>query len=229
MSSEDVRLAEMFGSIARELMAVPDPRETLAKVVELALEHLDGCESVGVSMVEGRKVSSPVSAGDLAAPLDALQSRVDEGPCLDALREQQVFLTGDVRHEVRWPLFSARAHAETGVSSILAVRLFMDEDTLGALNMYSTQPDAFDEQAVAVGAIFATHAAVALVSARREVNLGLKADSRDLIGRAKGILMSQRRVTDADAFALLRAASQELNRKLVDIASDVDRTGELPT
>ncbi|MET0326897.1 MAG: ANTAR domain-containing protein, partial [Ilumatobacteraceae bacterium] len=75
----------------------------------------------------------------------------------------------------------------------------------------------------------ATHAAVALVSARREMNLELKADSRDLIGRAKGILMSQRHVTDDTAFALLRTASQELNRKLVDIASEVDRTGELPT
>ena len=95
--------------------------------------------------------------------------------------------------------------------------------------MYSTQGDAFDEQAVAVGAIFATHAAVALVSARRERNLELKADSRDLIGRAKGILMSQRHVTDDDAFAPLRAASQDLNRKLVDIASEVDRTGELPS
>ena len=83
---------------------------------------------------------------------------------------------------------------------------------------------------MAVGAIFATHASGgAGVRATREVNLGLKADSRDLIGRAKGILMSQRHVTDADAFALLRTASQELNRKLVDIASEVDRTGELPT
>ena len=43
----------MFGSIAREPLAVPDPQETLAKVVQLARRHLDGCESVGVSMVEG--------------------------------------------------------------------------------------------------------------------------------------------------------------------------------
>jgi hypothetical protein len=55
----------------------------------------------------------------------------------------------------------------------------------------------------------------ALVSARR-------------IGAAVGVLMTRYRVTDAQAFDLLRIASQHENRKLRDIAEDVILTGELP-
>jgi hypothetical protein len=55
-------------------------------------------------------------------------------------------------------------------------------------------------------AVFATHAAVAMDSARREANLERKADIRDLIGRAKGIVMLLEHVTDDKAFHMLRDA-----------------------
>lgn len=42
-----------------------------------------------------------------------------------------------------------------------------------------------------------------------------------------GILMHQHRLTRDQAFDLLRVASQDSNRTLADIASDVAETGEL--
>jgi hypothetical protein len=50
--------------------------------------------------------------------------------------------------------------------------------------------------------------------------------SRD-IGAAIGVLMSSLKVTQDDAFQLLRRASQDQNLKLHDVALDVLRTGEL--
>jgi AmiR/NasT family two-component response regulator len=79
-----------------------------------------------------------------------------------------------------------------------------------------------------MGAIFAAHAAIALSSARQVENLQRQTASRDIIGRAKGMLMAQRHVTDDEAFALLRDASQHLNTKLFDVAQEMNRTGELP-
>ena len=52
-------------------------------------------------------------------------------------------------------------------------------------------------------------------------------DSRDVIGQAKGVIMSQHRVTADEAFAMLKRASQRRNRKLVDLAVEVAATGEL--
>ena len=46
-------------------------------------------------------------------------------------------------------------------------------------------------------------------------------DSRDLIGRAKGILMARSNLDDEQAFQLLRRASQRLNVKLTKVAEQV--------
>lgn len=47
------------------------------------------------------------------------------------------------------------------------------------------------------------------------------------IGIAMGIVMSQFRITDQDAFAALRQASQNSNRKLREVAEDVIYAGHL--
>ena len=119
-------------------------------------------------------------------------------------------------------------HRETGVTSMLAFRLFAEADVMGALNLFSMQRDAFDDEAIAVGSVFAAHAAVALSTAREEHNLKEALMSRDLIGQAKGILMAREHVTADEAFEALQVASQHLNRKLRDVAFDVATTGQLP-
>jgi len=226
---EVVRVAEMFGQVARALAAHDDPQAILTRIVYLAVEHLDACEFAGFSMVEGRRITSPASSGEVPRIVDAIQSEVDEGPCLDAIREHAVFQTGDLANEKRWTKFAARAHEETGVSSILSMRLFIEADTMGSLNLYSTKIDAFDDNEVAMASVFAAHAAVAMSSAKREANLERKADTRDLIGRAKGILMARSDIDDDQAFELLRRASQRLNIKLVAVAENVvERRPEHP-
>ena len=149
--------------------------------------------------------------------VDAIQAEVGEGPCVDAVREPEVFVTGDLTSE-RWPQFSRRAHDETGVMSILSIRLFVERDTMGALNLYSRAADAFDASDVALAAVFATHAAMAMTAARREANLERKAESR--ISSAGPRASSCRCGTSATtSFDLLRQASQQLNIKLSAVAT----------
>jgi transcriptional regulator with GAF, ATPase, and Fis domain len=214
-------LAETFSEVARSLAHQGDVNETLLKIVNMAVQTLEACEHAGISFVEGRKITSPASSGEVPRIVDAIQSEVGEGPCLDAIKEHEVFQTGDLKAESRWPQFSKRANEETGISSILAMRLFVEEDTLGALNLYSTGLDAFDEVDVALASVFAAHAAVAVSAAARAQNLERKAATRDLIGRAKGILMAREHVTDEKAFEMLRRASQRLNIKLTTVAQQI--------
>ncbi len=58
-------------------------------------------------------------------------------------------------------------------------------------------------------------------TARQEERLEQKAESRDVIGRAKGILMARSGASDEEAFAMLKGASQRMNVKLRDIAQQV--------
>lgn len=224
---EVIRVAEMFGAVARSLASNESAEPTLDKVVRLAVATVSGCQYAGITKIIGNEISSPASSSDIPRLVDAIQAEVGEGPCLDAIREHEVFQTGDLAAETRWPRFAARAHAETGITSVLSLRLFVERDTMGALNLYSTERDAFDDTDVTLGSVFASHAAVAMSSAQREENLERKAETRDLIGRAKGILMAHRKVTDDEAFELLVVASQHANEKLRDIAAEVVRRGEL--
>jgi hypothetical protein len=68
-----------------------------------------------------------------------------------------------------------------------------------------------------------------LAAAQQEI-VGLQAAlvSNREIGIATGILMAQHKLTDQQAFDLLRVASQHSNRKLRDVASDVVFAGTLP-
>jgi len=221
-SDEVVHVAEAFATVARVLSEDRDDlHRALDKIVHLAVDTLEACEFAGISLVEQGPVTSPASSSDVPRRVNEIQSEVGQGPCLDAIREHEVFWTGDLRQEERWPDFAARAHAETGVCSILSIRLFVEEDTMGALNLYSTAPDAFDDSDVALGVVFGVHASVAMSAARREEGLERKVQSRDVIGRAKGILMAQSGLTDDEAFAVLRSASQRLNLKLRDIAEHI--------
>lgn len=78
-----------------------------------------------------------------------------EGPCRSAIGARETFRTDDLDLDDGWPEFSAKARDETDVRSILGFRLFAEEDTMGALNLYSSRPNAFDDEAVAIGAILA--------------------------------------------------------------------------
>ncbi|MDQ3384687.1 MAG: GAF and ANTAR domain-containing protein [Actinomycetota bacterium] len=220
-SDDVVEVAETFGEVARSLAVHEDLPSTLDKIVNLAVEHLKACEYAGISLVEGRNITSPASSKEIPRIVDRIQSETDEGPCIDAIKEHAVFETGDLREEGRWPQFAQRAYEEAGIVSVLSLRLFVGESTFGALNLYSSAEHAFDETDVALGSVFAVHAAVAMQAAHHDESLEQKVRSRDVIGQAKGILMARSGVDEDRAFEMLKAASQRMNVKLRDVAEHI--------
>jgi GAF domain-containing protein len=223
-----MELAEAFAEIARALLSEPGLDEVLQHIVDSAVKTVPGCESAGISFIERRRITTAAASDEVPRQVDHVQYETDQGPCLDAIREHAVFVVDDLREEPRWPAFAERAADETGVRSMLAVRLFAEADTLGALNMYSMRPVGFGDDSRAVGAVFAAHAAVAISSSQREENLQKALQSRDVIGQAKGILIAHEHMTADEAYAALKQASQHLNLKLREVADRVVYTGVLP-
>jgi transcriptional regulator with GAF, ATPase, and Fis domain len=221
--------AEVFADVARTLIGEPDVQHTLQRIVDMAVETIEGCDHAGISFLKGRKVSTPAASDEVPVLVDAIQYETGEGPCLSAIQDHDVFETGDLAHEKRWPLFAARAQRETGVTSMLSFRLFVAADTLGALNLYAKGPDAFDERSRTFGLVFAAHAAMGLSTAIHEEQMDEALASRDLIGQAKGILMAREGVDADAAFDMLKRASQRLNRKLRDVAGEIAKGSSSPT
>lgn len=207
--------------MARSLLAQEDVQHTLQRIVDLAVETIDGCDHAGISFLKGRTGSTPASSDGVPPRVDAIQYETGEGPGLDAIRYHEVYRIGDLGTERRWPEFSGRARRETGVTSMLSVRLFVEGDTLGALNLYSKVRDAFDDRAQAAGLVFAAHAAIAMATSVHDEQMDEALQSRDVIGQAKGMLMAREGVDADEAFAMLRRASQRLNVKLREVATRI--------
>ncbi len=221
-------LAHRLGELARSLEAEDDTDAMLDEVVAAAVTLIPGVDEGSISVVVGRRdVISQSPSSDLPRRVDALQAEVGEGPCLDAVFEQQTVRVSDMAHESRWPRFAERA-AEVGAGSMLSFQLFVEGDNLGALNLYARRPQAFTDESEHVGLLFASHAAVAFAAAQKLDNLERAVRSRDLIGQAKGILMERYQIDAKQAFRVLVRLSQQGHRKISDLADELARTRELP-
>ena len=106
-------------------------------------------------------------------------------------------------------------------------QLYVQDEELGSLNLYSRTASGFDDVDEITGLLFASHAAVVLAGAQHESNLQAALAGLDIIGQAKGILMERYQLTEAAAFAVLVQTSQCSNRKLRDIAETLALTGIL--
>ena len=222
-------LADVMSRAARRLQGEHGDLEATLQAITAGattvIPHAEGCS---ISFVRGRaRVEPRASTGELARALDVLQEELGQGPCLDAVWEHEVVRVDDLSRDERWPDFARRA-TERGVGSMACFRLFVEGDRLGALNMYARPRDAFDEESEDVGRLFAAHAAIAVAGAEHEANLRAALTSRDVIGQAKGILMERHKLTALQAFGVLAQVSQELNRKLIDVAREVCETGAVP-
>ncbi len=227
MTELEQDLPDTFAQVARSLAEQSDVQSTLQRIVELAVDTIPGAEHAGVTEVRARRrVETIAATDDVPRDIDRLQYQAGQGPCLDAIWEHEIVEEDDLSQTERWPGFSRQA-VQAGVRSMLAFRLFVEQDTAGALNLYSTSPCAFDDDAVRVGHAFAAHASVAWEHEKEVDGLKAAVETRNVIGQAQGILMAQHKITPDDAFDRLRTASQRRNVKLREIAQEVAATGEL--
>ena len=97
--------------------------------------------------------------------------------------------------------------------------MWVDEQQLGAVSLYSTAVSGFtatDDEVLA--RLFGTQAGAVLADASRAEQLRQAMVTRDRIGQAKGILMERHRITADQAFAVLAEYSQRTNRRLAEVA-----------
>jgi len=178
-----------------------------------------------------RRPVTLAASSDLVRRVDEIQYTAGEGPCLDASGGRDYAHVDDLAVDTQWPQFALRCVEETGIRSMLSVRLLLGGEDRAAMNLYAATPGSFDRTAVAVASILEPFAALSVERAIHESDAeSLQSALRTSrqIGRAVGILMAQREIPSDAALSQLILASQHLNRKLRDVAADVERTGSLP-
>jgi hypothetical protein len=227
----DLELAAQLQAFARRFVDGTGSLDP-AQIVEQAAASIPRARAAGLTLIQGGHPPKTLAATEpLAEAVDAVQYDTGEGPCLEAITDNDFSASDDLRTETRWPAFCARAVAETPVRSMFGVRMFLGGDDRGALNFYATDASAFTILDHGVGAVYSTLASLSLQQAlerRRSDNLLIALESSRQIGMAMGILMSSKLITADEAFDQLRSASQHLHRRVREVAEEVMETGTLP-
>lgn len=217
-------LSDAFGELGRIVLAEHPLDSILNRIAELAKRLIPGATETSLTLIHGRAATTPAYTGEVAMRLDEAQYAGDAGPCLEAARDGREVLVRDIAADARWPSYGAAALA-AGMRSSLSMPLPVQQQVIGALNIYGAAPGSFSEESAAVARTFAGYAAIALANAQVFAATAALAEqmkqameSRAVIEQAKGVLMGQRRCTGDDAFDILRDISQRSNRKLRDVA-----------
>ncbi|MEZ0342139.1 GAF and ANTAR domain-containing protein [Mycobacterium sp. pV006] len=217
----DHDLARRMAELARTVATPYRVDDVLSEVTAEIMSLIPGTSAAGVLFVgKDGGFRSVAGTSDLPQKLDELQMKFREGPCLDAATRELIVRTDDFRTEHRWPAYSPAA-VELGVLSSLSFKLYTSSSTAGALNLFSTEVNAFGAGDETIGTVLAAHAAAAIMASRNTEQLESALATRDRIGQAKGIIMERYNVTDVAAFEMLRKLSQDSNVKLAEVAERV--------
>jgi transcriptional regulator with GAF, ATPase, and Fis domain len=229
---EDALPRAVVSELARIVLSTETLDSVLSRVADLCKKVVVGADEVSLTLVRAGRAATAAYTAELAMQADERQYGLDGGPCLDAGRGGELMHIVDMRTEDRWPDYSPQA-VQVGVFSSLSIPLPIQEEVVGALNIYARKPDAFAEEALAAGRAFAAYGAIAVSNADTFVstaelakNLQIAMESRATIEQAKGMIMARSRCSADEAFDMLVKASQRENVKLRVLAERLVASAE---
>jgi hypothetical protein len=229
-------VAQAFAELARVVHERPDLDSVCESVVSAATLLVPGCDHASIMLREHGRYRTAAASDGVAERVDALERELGTGPCVDAIEDDSYHLDADIRTHCEWPALAERVLAETPVRGMAGYRLLVDGRKSGALNLFSDQAGALTSDSASAGLVLASFASVALGGSSRHEEARTLADglaSNREIGMAVGLLMAAHGLSAQEAFATLRKASSQMNRKLSAIARELveadQRSGAQPT
>ena len=207
--------------------------DKLTRLSELIPEIVSACDRASVTVRRPNYFLTAAASDDTARVLDELQYADHEGPCVEAATDGVQTHASALAHEQRWQTFTSQARGY-GIESILSSPLIIDDQPIGALNLYSRTPHAFSPLQQEIASGLAEH--IAMLMQTPEPMTGSEfddrihdaLDSRDTISRAQGILMERFAIDAHEAFATLRHDSVSTSVPLRIRAGEIAAETQLP-
>jgi GAF domain-containing protein len=216
-------LAQMAGLVlSRETVET-----ALMLATTLAAATITGTTGAGVTIADEHGKRSKAASNQLVEQADALQYEYDEGPCLTAWRTRQLVRIDDTASDSRWPRWNS-AVARLGVRAVLSVGLVVDDESIGAIKVYSDQPANYGEHDERVMSLFAEQAAILLANTQslqqarrlsRQLTDALR--GRDAIVRATGVLLARGAADQDAAFIALTDAARRSGQTVQQLAREL--------
>ncbi len=193
--------AELMGSKICSLMLLDEAKQVLVIKATQTLSH-------------AYRNKPPIKAGQ------SISGR--------AVKERQPISVLDVTHAngYTYPEIAARE----GLKSLLSVPMMIKERATGVLNIYTATEHQFSDDEIRVLSTIANQAAVAIEHTRvfeQSVALQKSLEDRKLIEQAKGVLMQQAHLSEAEAFRTLQKQSMEKRKTMREVAEAILLAREL--
>lgn len=234
MADTDTSGGRVFADVAAHVQNLVLQNPDVGYLLDgLALYAVARLGSVDPELFCGLTLARPkkplaVAASDARARLLAqVEARYGEGPGTAAAASGKAITVQDLHQEERWPGYTAAA-GHQGALSVLSLPLQLEGEDSGVLTLYSPKPGVFTAAAEATAGAFIEQASKGLALTLRMAKLqdakdGLSAamQTRTVIDLATGAIMAQNRCSQAEAFKVLRQASNVRNMKLRDVAAMV--------
>ncbi|WP_262285193.1 GAF and ANTAR domain-containing protein [Micromonospora sp. MA102] len=215
--------AALLRELTAGLIAVTDFDEALDRLVRIARDAVPGVDCCGFTALRAGEPAGVAASDPERAELDDLRHGPDT-PALTAIRRREMITAGDLTGESRWPAWSERARG-LGVHGVIAAPVDVDEQVIGAINLYAESAGALTPRHQLTAMLLAEHAGLLLAATRNRERLAARADQLDsaaladgVVGQAVGVIMTQRGCPAPEALDVLRSAASSLDIPLREVA-----------
>ncbi len=205
-----------------------DLRSVLAGAVAAAAVVIPGCVGVSVTLYEDGVPFTVTCAPPEVAEVDAAQY-LDGGPCVAASVEGRENYVPDMEllDEDMWQEYAAMA-GHHGIRSSLSLPIQRDGRISGAVNFYSSEPDAFHSRDETLARLFGSRVDEAVRNADLSFHtlhearrLPASLDQRATIAQAVGVHMARRGTDIGTARTQLEHAAELAGIPLIQLAEAV--------
>ncbi|MDF2444752.1 MAG: hypothetical protein JWR01_2955 [Subtercola sp.] len=227
-SERDGQLGEVFVMLADSLRPEHDVIDTMDILVQASTSFTSAVET-GIVLADAHGVLHVVaSSSERASEVEEVQLGQSEGPCLQSFQTGETVEIADITAEqTRWPTFAGVAEAR-GFLADHAVPLRLRGQTLGVMNLFSSERGPLSNRDAALVQAMADVATISIVQKQTvqhhvqvSEQLQYALDSRVLIEQAKGVISDQHGVPIDQAFVLLRSFARSNQARLHDVADRI--------
>jgi GAF domain-containing protein len=226
--SREQRLNKAFVYLADTLVAGYDLVGLMHYLVDTSVELLDA-SSAGIVLADSwQRLDVLAATNEGSELLEVLQLQDGTGPCVDCFSTGVAQSVPDLAAVVgKWPHFAPLA-LEQGLRSVHAVPLRLRDATIGALNLFRSEPGRLAERDRETAQALADVATIGILqerAARERSDLNERLEfalsSKVVIEQAKGVLANHGGLTMEEAFVALRTYSSSHAVPLTHLALDL--------
>lgn len=206
-----------------------DLEEHLQRSADLVRAVVPSCVGLSLAAFQHGVTFTLTATSEEISVLDAVQY-LEGGPCVTGAHQGEVIafeVADSPLDEKRWAVF-ARATAACGIASTLTLPITDRGQVSGSINLYSSQPHAFDGHHDQVAAIFGAWAGGAVADAdlgfetrRRAEEAPRELQEQITISQAVGMILADRGVDATTATHVLEDAATRAGVQIVEMARAV--------